>query len=69
MTAADLRVMADLLDRLATAGFDVALEFGGDLIIRARPVAAPAQGEPISDGTRFTDGTGWVEQASESNGR
>ena len=68
MTSADLRVMADLLDRLAAVGYDVALEFGGDLIIRAKPTAPDAQGEPFSDGTRFTDGTGWVEQASESSG-
>jgi predicted ATPase len=68
MTAADLRVMADLLDRLAAAGFAVALEVGGDLIIRATPPGSTTQGEPFSDGTRFTDGTGWVEQASESSG-
>jgi hypothetical protein len=61
MTAADLRAMADLLDRLAAAGFEVALEIGGDLIIRARPSGVPAAGEPFSDGTRFTDGTGWSE--------
>jgi hypothetical protein len=65
MTAADLRTLADVLDRLAAAGFDVALELGGDLLIRARP-AATALGEPFSDGTRFTDGTGWVEQTGES---
>ena len=52
-----------MLDRLAAAGFDVALEVGGDLIIRATPMAPAAPGEPFSDGTRFTDGTGWVEQA------
>jgi hypothetical protein len=51
MTAADLRTLADVLDRLAAAGFDVALELGGDLLIRARP-AATALGEPFSDGTR-----------------
>jgi hypothetical protein len=39
----------------------LALEIGGDLIIRARPGAVPALAEPFSDGTRFTDGTGWVE--------
>jgi hypothetical protein len=61
MTAADLRALADLLDLLAAAGFTVALEIGGDLIIRARPAAAPAAGEPFSDGTRFDDGTGWIE--------
>ena len=66
MTAADLRVMADLLDRLSAAGFDVAVEVGGDLIIRAMPTAPAVRGEPFSDGTRFTDGTGWVEQTSES---
>ena len=65
MTAVDLRVMADLLDRLAAAGFDVALEVGGDLIIRATPAAATARGEPFADGTRFDDGTGWVERTSE----
>jgi hypothetical protein len=68
MTAADLRAVADLVDRLAAAGFAVAVEFGGDLIIRAKPTAPDAQGEPFSDGTRFTDGTGWVEQTSESSG-
>jgi hypothetical protein len=61
MTASDLRALADLLDRLAAAGFTVALEIGGDLIIRARPAAVPAAGEPFSDGTRFEDGTGWIE--------
>jgi hypothetical protein len=61
MTAADLRALADFLDLLAVAGFTVALEIGGDLIIRARPAAVPAAGEPFSDGTRFTDGTGWTE--------
>jgi hypothetical protein len=61
MTAADLRALADFLDLLAAAGFRVALEIGGDLIIRARPAAAPALGEPFSDGTRFHDGTGWIE--------
>jgi hypothetical protein len=61
MSAGDLRALADLLDRLAAAGFAVALEIGGDLIIRARPAAAPALAEPFSDGTRFTDGTGWIE--------
>jgi hypothetical protein len=61
MTAADLRGLADFLDLLAAAGFRVALEIGGDLIIRARPAAVPAAGEPFSDGTRFDDGTGWVE--------
>jgi hypothetical protein len=66
MTAADLRAVADLLDRLVVAGFDVALELGGDLIIRAKP-PAPVQGESFSDGTRFADGTGWVEQTSESS--
>ena len=65
MTAADLRSVADALDRLVDAGFDVALELGGDLLIRARP-AATASGELFSDGTRFTDGTGWVEQTGES---
>jgi hypothetical protein len=39
MTAGDLRAMADLLDRLTAAGFDVALEVGGDLMIRAQPRA------------------------------
>jgi len=63
MTVADLRMMADLLDRLIAAGSAVALEFGGDLILRAKP-AARAQGEPFSDGTRFDDGTGWVESES-----
>ena len=57
--------VADVLDRLAAAGFDVALEVGGDLIIRATPAAA-ASGEAVADGTRFDDGTGWVEQPSES---
>jgi hypothetical protein len=61
MTAGDLRALADLLDRLAAAGFTVALEISGDLIIRARPGAVPAAGEPFSDGTRFDDGTGWIE--------
>jgi hypothetical protein len=64
MTAADLRAVADVLDQLTAAGFDVALEFGGDLIIRAKPTAPAAQGEPFSDGTRFTDGTGWVDRES-----
>jgi hypothetical protein len=64
MTAADLRAVADLLDRLAASGFDVALEFGGDLIIRAKPMVPATQGEPFSDGTRFTDGTGWVDRES-----
>ena len=53
MTTADLRA--------------VALELGGDPIIHTRPATAPA-GEPLADGTRFTDGTGWIEQASESSG-
>jgi hypothetical protein len=61
VTAGDLRGLADLLDRLAAAGFTVALEIDGDLIIRARPAAVPAVGEPFSDGTRFDDGTGWIE--------
>jgi hypothetical protein len=61
MTAADLRALADLLDLLAAAGFTVALQIEGDLLIRARPAAAPAAGEPFSDGMRFTDGTGWIE--------
>jgi hypothetical protein len=61
MSAGDLRALADLLDLLASAGFTVALEISGDLIIRARPEAVPAAGEPFSDGTRFTDGTGWSE--------
>jgi hypothetical protein len=65
MTAADLRAVADLLDGPGAAGFDVAVEFGGDLIIRAKP-AAPAPGEPFSNGMRFDDRTGWVEQTSES---
>ena len=63
MTVADLRMMADLLDCLTAAGFAVALEFGGDLIVQAKP-AAPLQGEPFSDGTRFDDGAGWVESES-----
>ena len=63
MTVADPRMMADVLDRLATAGFAVALAFGGDLILRAKP-AAPAQGEPFSDGTQFDDGTGWAVRES-----
>jgi hypothetical protein len=66
MTAADLRAVADLLDRLVAAGFDVTLDLGGDLIIRAKP-AVPAPGEPFGNGTRFDDGTGWVEQTSESS--
>jgi hypothetical protein len=61
MTAGDLRALADLLDRLAAAGFTVALQIEGDLLIRARPAAVPTAGEPFSDGTRFTDGTGWTE--------
>jgi hypothetical protein len=61
MSAGDLRALADLLDLLAAAGFTVALEISGDLIIRARPGAAQAADEPFSNGTRFTDGTGWVE--------
>jgi hypothetical protein len=60
MTAADLRTLAELLDQLAAAGFVVALEFGGEITIKARP-AASIQGEPFADDTRFTDGTGWVE--------
>jgi hypothetical protein len=66
MTAADLRALADALDRLAATGFDVVVEVGGELIIRAKPAAAPVQGEPFADRTRFDDGTGWVEQTSES---
>jgi hypothetical protein len=66
MTAADLRAVADLLDRFVAAGFDVALDLGGDLIIRVKP-AAPASGEPFTDGTRFDNGTGRVEQTSESS--
>ncbi len=60
MTAADLRTLADLLDQLAAAGFTVGLELGGEITIKARP-AAVLRGEPFGDGTRFTDGTGWVE--------
>jgi hypothetical protein len=60
MTAADLRMLADMLDRLEASGFIVALELG-ELIIRARPEPVPAAGEPFSDGTRFDDGTGWIE--------
>jgi hypothetical protein len=60
MTAADLRMLADMLDRLEASGFIVALELG-ELIIRARPAAVPAAGEPFSGGTRFSDGTGWIE--------
>jgi hypothetical protein len=63
MTAADLRVMADLLDQLAAGAFDVAVEFGGDLIIRAKP-PEPLQGEALTDGTRFSDDTGRVEDES-----
>ena len=48
MTAVDLRAMADLLDRLTAAGFDVALEVDGDLIIRATPVVAPEIKSPSS---------------------
>ena len=62
MTAVDLRTLAELLDRLAAAGFTVGLELGGEITIKARPMAA--QGEPFSDGTRFTDGTGWVDGAA-----
>jgi hypothetical protein len=61
MSAADLRALANLLDLLAAAGFTVALELGGDLIIRARPAVEAPANEPFSDGTRFDDGTGWVE--------
>ena len=60
MTATDLRTPADLLDQLAAAGSAVGLELGGEITINARPVAAH-QGEPFADGTRFTDGTGWIE--------
>jgi predicted ATPase len=67
MTAADLRALADVLDRLAAAGFVVALELGGDLVIRATPAAAT--GEPFSDGTRFSDATGWTEHADEGQAR
>ena len=63
MTATDLRAVADVLDRLAAAGFDVALELG-ELIIRATPAAA-ARGEAVADGTRFDDDTGWVEGSPE----
>jgi hypothetical protein len=63
MTAADLRALADVLDQLAAAGFAVALELGGDLVIRATP--ATADGEPFSDGTRFSDATGWTEHADD----
>jgi hypothetical protein len=65
MSAADLRALADFLDLLAAAGFTVALEIGGDLIIRARPATVPAAGEPFSNGTRFDDGTGWIEGGDE----
>ena len=62
MTAADLRTLAEVLDRPAAAGFAVGPGFVGGVVIRAEPVAPlAAQGEPFSDGTRFTDGTGWVE--------
>ena len=61
MNSADLRALADFLDLLAAAGFAVALEIGGDLIIRARPATVPPAGEPFSDGTRFDDGTGWID--------
>jgi hypothetical protein len=62
MTAADLRALADLMERLAAAGFDVGLELGGEITIKARPAPVPSlQGEPFADGTRFADGTGWVE--------
>jgi hypothetical protein len=37
MTAVDLRNLADVLEQLAAAGFAVALELGGDLMIRATP--------------------------------
>ena len=62
MTAADLRALAELLERLAAAGFDVGLELGGDITIKARP-SPPAglRGEPFANGTRFDDGTGWVD--------
>jgi hypothetical protein len=66
MTAADLRALAAVLDRLVATGFAVVVEVGGELIIRAKPAAAPMQSEPFSDRTRFDDGTGWVEQTSES---
>jgi hypothetical protein len=66
MTAADLRALADVLDRLTASGFAVVVEVGGELIIRAKPAAAPPQSEPFADGTRFDDRTGWVEQTSES---
>ena len=59
MTAADLRTLAELLDQLAAAGFAIGLELGGEITIKARS-AASVQGEPFADGTRFTDGTGWV---------
>ena len=62
MTAADPRTLADVLDRLAAAGFAVGPGFVGGVVIRAEPVAPPAaQGEPRGDGTRFTDGTDRVE--------
>ena len=60
MTAADLRTLAELLDRLAAAGFIVGLELGGEITIKARP-AASIRGEAFADGTRFTDGMGWVD--------
>jgi hypothetical protein len=60
MTAADLRTLAELLDQLTAAGFVVGLELGGEITIKVRPPAT-LQGEPFADGTRFTDGTGWVE--------
>jgi hypothetical protein len=66
MTAADLHALADALDRLAATGFDVVVEVGGELIIRAKPAAAPPQSQPFASGTRFDDGTGWAEQTSES---
>ncbi len=59
MTAADLRALAELLERLEAAGFDVALQLGG-ITITAQPPAS-LQGEPFADGTRFMDRTGWVE--------
>jgi hypothetical protein len=67
MTAADLRDLADVLEQLAAAGFTVALELGGDLVIRITPRAA--DGEPFSDGTRFSDATGWTEHTGERPAR
>jgi hypothetical protein len=61
MSAADLRTLADLMEQLAAAGYEVGLELGGEITIKARPATVRSQGEPFADDTRFEDGTGWID--------